>query len=139
MFLVRTIYVSEIVNGFDADEVEKILIASRKNNKKVHVTGLLVFSNNYFIQCLEGSRTAVNSIYHTIMKDPRHENVIMLDYSEIITREFGSWSMGYIPTSSVTSELNMRYSGNPDFNPYEMKGESVHKLLIDLSNTLPTI
>lgn len=49
---------------------------------------MLCFSNEYFLQCLEGSRTAVNNTYQQILNDKRHHNVIMLNYTQIPEREF---------------------------------------------------
>lgn len=137
MYLVRLVYTSTISEGFGSKDVEGILDSARKNNKKNNVTGLLCFSHNIFLQCLEGSRTKVNSTYHAILNDARHEKVIMLDYKEIVEREFDSWSMGYVPTSSLTEPANIKYSGTPDFNPYEMSGESALRLLCKLRDTLP--
>lgn len=62
MFLVRLVYASQISDHFSADDIESILKKARKNNKKLNVTGLLCFNRKYFLQCLEGSRTNVNTI-----------------------------------------------------------------------------
>ncbi|WP_232280820.1 BLUF domain-containing protein [Vibrio sp. 16] len=68
----------------------------KKNNASVGVTGLLLFSQDYFLQCLEGSRSQVNAIYQHILNDRRHKKVILLEYTEVAEREFGEWSMGYM-------------------------------------------
>ena len=139
MFLVRLVYTSSITEGFSANEIESILESARKNNAEKSVTGLLCFDRNLFLQCLEGSRTAVNKIYHNILNDPRHHSIIMLDYKEILEREFSEWTMGYIPQSSLTHPINMRFSGTPEFSPYEMSGESAHQLMLALKCTVPSI
>lgn len=139
MYLVRLVYTSTIVDGFSSSEIESILESARRNNLKSSVTGLLCFDRNLFLQCLEGSRTAVNKIYHQILNDPRHSNIIMLDYKEIIEREFSEWNMGYIPQSSLTKPINLQFSGTPQFSPYEMSGESAHQLMLALKNTVPSI
>ena len=36
------------------------------------------------------------------------------------------WSMGYMPQKSLTDSLNLKYSATPNFDPYEMSGESTH-------------
>lgn len=63
----------------------------------------------------------------------------MLDNKEIMTREFDKWQMGYIPESSLTKPINLKYSGNPEFDPYEMSGESAHQLMLALRDSVPTI
>lgn len=101
------------------------------------MTGLLCF-NNKFLQCLEGSRQAVNDTYHHILNDDRHSNIIMLNYTEIIVREFEQWSMGYMPQSSMTSPITLKHSGTPNFAPYEMSGESAHCLMLALKESIRT-
>jgi hypothetical protein len=139
MFLVRLVYASQISDHFSADDIESILRKARKNNKELNVTGLLCFNRKYFLQCLEGSRTNVNTIYHRILNDPKHNNIVMLDYKEIITREFDQWEMGYMPESSLTAPLNLKFSGTPEFEPYDMSGESAHQLMLQLRDTVPTV
>lgn len=138
MMLVRLVYVSTISKGFNPEAIADILDKARTNNTKNHVTGLLCFNRKIFLQCLEGSRSKVNETYHQILNDSRHTNIIMLDYKEIIERQFDKWSMGYIPESSLTAPINMKYSGTPEFDPYMMSGESAHALLLALRNTVPT-
>ncbi len=139
MYLTRLVYTSTISEVFSSNDIDNILATARENNEKNNVTGLLCFNRKYFLQCLEGSRRKVNETYHRILNDPRHSNIIMLDYCEIITREFNQWSMGYMPESSLTRPLNLKYSGNSDFSPYEMSGESAHQMMLSLKDSVPTI
>lgn len=138
MYLVRLIYVSKVTEVFQSDDIEKILSSARSNNKANNVTGMLCFSSQIFLQCLEGTRSAVNNIYESILNDPRHDNAVILEYSEISEREYQDWSMGYVPSSAVTEGINLRYSGGKVFDPYKMSGNSAHKLLAELKHTLPS-
>lgn len=137
MFLVRLVYVSRVCDTFSPEDLDKIMQISRSNNEQNSVTGLLCFNRNFFLQCLEGSRTNVNQTYHRILNDPRHKDITMLDYREVSEREFSQWSMGYIPDSSVTTDVNLRYSGSDDFQPYFMSGESAHRLMRALKDSVP--
>ncbi len=137
MYLVRLVYVSAISEDFEPDDLNQILESAKKHNRKNHVTGLLGFNRKIFLQCLEGSRARVNETYHRILKDPRHDKIIMLDYKEIVEREFDDWSMGFIPESSMTSMVNLRFSGDDTFNPYDMSGESAHRLMVALKDSVP--
>ena len=136
MFLVRLIYASKISSGFGPEDIESILQSARTYNVKTNVTGMLCFSNEYFLQYLEGSRTSVNNTYQQILNDKRHHNVIMLNYTQIPEREFETWSMGYVPQSKLTESLNLKYSGNIDFNPFKMSGESAHLLMLALKTSI---
>jgi hypothetical protein len=137
MYLVRLVYTSRVDDTFEPVDIEKILESARKHNQRKSVTGMLCFNQKYFLQCLEGSRSAVNDTYHSILNDKRHTDIMMLNYGEIIAREFEQWTMGYMPESSLTSHLNIKYSGSTAFNPYEMSGESTHNLMLALRDTIP--
>lgn len=132
MYLVRLIYKSKVREGFDPKDIETILNKARVNNAKKNVTGLLCFNKKHFLQCLEGSRKVVNDVYHKILNDERHSDIILLNYSEIEEREFDEWSMAYMPQSSLTSPLNLKYSGTPNVDPYEISGESAYRLICAL-------
>ena len=139
MHLVRLVYASKVTEELTQDDIQQILDSARSNNEKEQVTGLLCFNRKYFLQCLEGSRSSVNKIYHAISNDNRHDKLELLDYREINVREFADWSMGYMPEMALTEDLNLKYSESTDFNPYKMSGESCHKMLIELSVTVPVI
>ena len=138
MYLVRLVYASMISEDFNHEDIPGILQAAREHNLQKNVTGLLCFSRKIFLQCLEGSRTNVNQTYHRILNDPRHERIVLLDYKEIVEREFDEWAMGYIPESSLTKPVNLKYSGSTEFDPYDMSGESAHRLMVELRQSVPT-
>ncbi len=139
MYLVRMVYCSRISESFSSEDIDKILDVARKENKKRNVTGLLCFSRKYFLQCLEGGRKAVNETYHNILNDERHEEIVLLDYKEINTRDFSSWQMAYIPEKSLTDAINLKFSGTPDFDPFTMHGESAYRMMLQLSKDLTVI
>jgi hypothetical protein len=139
MYLVRSTYVSTISEGFGLDDIKNILETARKNNKATKVTGVLCFSKGIFLQCLEGSRKNVNQLLQKIIADPRHHCMILLDYREITEREFDEWSMGYVPESSLTSAVNLKYFADGEFNPYVMSSSGINQLVMTLKQTVPTI
>ena len=139
MYLVRLVYASEVVRPVGDGDLEQILNSAREKNGEDGITGMLCFHRKYFLQCLEGSRMKVNEAYQRILKDKRHTNIVILDYQEIVHREFEAWTMGYMPESQLTTDINMRYSGNTEFTPFEMLGESCHLMMVELKDTVPTI
>ncbi|NVJ61184.1 MAG: BLUF domain-containing protein [Gammaproteobacteria bacterium] len=139
MYLVRLIYASTINQGFDQKDIEQILTVSRKNNASNHISGILCFGHNYFLQCLEGGRSAVNQVYHKILQDERHNNPLIVDYSEIDLREFSDWTMGYVPENLLGKALQSKYSPSTEFNPYNMTGESCHLMMRELKQQIPTL
>jgi hypothetical protein len=136
MFLTRLVYASTVTDIFKTTDIEDILTVARKHNTKSSITGMLCFNSQYFLQCLEGSRTDINTTYHKILHDKRHSHIVMLDYKEVNAREFSDWSMGYMPGSSFSAPMNLKYSGTKEFSPYEMSGESAHLLMLSLKSSI---
>ncbi|WP_412774853.1 BLUF domain-containing protein [Vibrio orientalis] len=84
-------------------------------------------------------RALINDIYHQILNDQRHNKIVLLDYREVSEREFGEWSMGYIPEIAMTAPVNLKYSSNKSFDPYNMSGPSAHKFLVHLSKIVNVV
>lgn len=135
MSLVSLIYTSEVVGSV---EIEDILTVARKRNEKDSITGIFFFRHDHFIQCLEGSREAVNETYARIMKDERHKNLLLVDYRDIYERSFPGWTMGYLPESSISQPTLLKYSGSQSFNPRKLGGESCLRMLIELNQKVST-
>lgn len=129
MFLIRLIYASKIADICTGEHIQQIMETSKINNKEINITGVLCYNNEYFLQCLEGSRIRVNQLYHKILLDERHEDPAILKYEEILERDFMEWSMGYIPPAKISGQMVLKYSGDTHFNPYSMSGEGCHMLL----------
>jgi len=129
-------YTSEITASMD---FMHILEVSRVNNERDGITGVLLFCNNNVVQCLEGSREAVNKTYARIVKDKRHQNPLLVDYRVISTRLFSKWSMGYVPESSVTQPTLLKYSVSQNFEPRHLSGESCSKMLTELTQKVRTV
>ncbi len=136
MFLVSLTYTSEMTVSTDFLD---ILESSRANNQRDGITGVLLFCNNNVVQCLEGPREAVNKTYVRIVKDKRHQNPLILDYRVLAARSFSKWTMGYMPESSVTQPVLLKYSVSQDFEPRLLSGESCLKMLIELNQKVGTV
>ena len=139
MYLMRLIYCSKVTNIFKTEDIDYILETARKRNKDQNITGVLCFNRKYFLQCIEGSREAVNDAYHRILKDPRHDGIILLGYSQIFHRDFDTWQMAFVPEKKITDEINLKYSQTRDFDPFTMNGESTYQRLLELSKNIPAI
>ena len=99
--LSQLVYVSTRKNNCSALEIEKILSACKKNNSSTDTTGVLLYSQDKFIQYLEGDSKQLLSLYDKIKKDERHEKVMMISYGPIKEKAFPSWHMA---TKKVTGE-----------------------------------
>jgi len=139
MYLVQLIYASRRTKEFKADDIGEVLHVSRENNTKADVTGILCMGRDIFLQCLEGGRENVNEIYTRILRDDRHTDVVLLNYRDIMTRDFTQWEMAYIPEASITRAIMLMHSSDPEFDPYAMSGESCRRLLLALKEEVTTV
>lgn len=134
--LIQLTYASRMGPSVGPADVKDILRSSQRNNALVGVTGALCLSNGIFLQCLEGDREVVNRLYHHILKDPRHTDPAVLDFAEITSRRFVSWSMGLVSTTQDNRNLFLKYSSSRDFNPYAMPAATLRAFFSEvLDNT----
>ncbi len=91
----RIIYCSQATDAFTPDDLIALLVAARHRNEPLGLTGLLLYSNQSFLQVLEGDDDAVADVYASITRDPRHTNIRLLMDEEIPARLFPDWTMGF--------------------------------------------
>ncbi|ARV18011.1 hypothetical protein AEP_01058 [Curvibacter sp. AEP1-3] len=76
--LIQLTYASRSAGILGPGDVKDILQSSARNNQAAGITGALCLSNGIFLQQLEGDRTAVNALYHRILKDSRNKDPAVL-------------------------------------------------------------
>ena len=123
--LVRLLYASRAAAPLTAPVVESILAQSRAHNPRLGITGILCYSEDLFLQALEGGRDEVCELYNTIVRDDRHTNVRILTYEEISERRFGNWLL--------------KYAKLPVLNPFNCSGHASMALLEELLATASVI
>lgn len=88
--MLQLTYISSAVG---TPSVAAILAASRRNNARDGITGLLFSDGRRFLQALEGSADEVEQAFARIERDPRHRAIVVLSRRVITAREFGPWAM----------------------------------------------
>lgn len=94
--LLSIIYVSSAVNPFDDTELEQLLVDARNFNSANSLTGVLLYADGNFLQCLEGPVDSVLRAYDRISASRRHKGLIELNRSNVQYRSFESWEMGLL-------------------------------------------
>ena len=135
--LVRLLYASRASGEVDDALIASIVERSQKYNVEHGITGILCTDTHtkVFLQVLEGSRPAVNTLYGSIVRDPRHRDITLLDYAEITERRFASWRMGNVNLNRVNLGSILRFSENAVLDPFSMSGQSAFALLEELTAT----
>lgn len=133
--LVRLMYASRASAPAKPELLAAILKKSATNNPALGVTGLLCFSDDVFLQVLEGGRSQVSQLYNRIAHDPAHTDVVLLTYEEIDERAFASWSMGQVNLNRLNPSLLLKYSETAVLDPYAVSGDVSLALLEELVAT----
>ena len=135
--LTRLLYASRAIDTIDEAFLKSVLERSRSHNLEHGITGVLCIyqGGNVFLQALEGARTEVNSLYGSIVRDPRHRDITLLDYAEIDERLFGGWRMGSVDLGKVNLSSILRYSEQAVLDPYSMTGRAALALFQELTSS----
>ncbi|MGB0638698.1 MAG: BLUF domain-containing protein, partial [Myxococcota bacterium] len=96
----RVRYISRFSSDLSPQDIDQIVATSQQNNPKRKITGMLVASGDLFYQLLEGPKDEIDSLYAVISKDPRHEQVVLVE-SEVgnFERICPDWSMQKVDLS----------------------------------------
>ena len=137
--LVRLLYASRAASPLTAPVVDAILAQSRDHNPKLGITGMLCYSDDLFLQVLEGGRDEVCELFNTIVRDDRHKNVRILSFEEIPERRFGAWTMGHVNIARVNPSLLLKYAERPVLDPFACSGRASLALLDELIATASVI
>ena len=137
--LVRLLYASRPAEQNVCDVVQSVLQQSHAHNPQNGITGVLCHTEQVFIQVLEGGREAVNALYGHILRDPRHKDVVLLDYEEIQERRYAGWTMGQVNLSKLNTSIVLKYSERPELDPYAVSGKVSLALLEELMATASII
>ncbi len=132
--LVRLLYASRATDA-SQPVIDRILASARQHNHQLGVTGILVYGGGIFMQAIEGGRQAVSDLYGAIQRDPRHQDVVLLHYEEILERRFGGWTMGLVDLARVNASVVLKYSERAELDPYAVSGKVSMALLEELMAT----
>ncbi|MGI9025295.1 MAG: BLUF domain-containing protein [Burkholderiaceae bacterium] len=106
------IYASAATCPFDSRALQVLLEKARANNRRLGITGMLLFVDGSFFQVLEGLPENIEAVLRTISADPRHTRISRIIDEPIAERSFAEWTMGY---ADVTRHDVHAIAGANDF------------------------
>ena len=109
--LTQLIYRSEEVEPFTLANLADLERKAAGANKRKQVSGILLYRRGVFVQLLEGRKEAVDQVYRKILHDPRHDNIMVLEYETITERSYPDWSMRLFQGDSRIDFLDVVKSG----------------------------
>ncbi|WP_409333064.1 BLUF domain-containing protein [Trujillonella humicola] len=79
--------------------IADVFRVARSNNARAGITGALLLTDHWFAQVLEGPAADVQALYERIRRDPRHEDVTLIDAGEVSEPVFSRWAMAQVSAS----------------------------------------
>jgi hypothetical protein len=129
--MIQLAYVSSSRGLFSPADIASILAVSREKNRKLGITGMLLYKGGNILQVLEGERDAVLGLFETIRNDPRHGGVIKLYAWEKAERDFPEWSMGFhdLEAEDLRAMEGFTEFFDPQFDMTAIKPSAAARLL----------
>ena len=132
----RIIYCSQSTIDFSPEELVDLLEAARERNAGSDLSGMLLYCSQSFLQMLEGDPAALAETYARISADERHTNLRLLMDSEISTRLFPDWTMGFthVDEDELAEEVDgfVPETDHPLVNPDLITNGQVAERLLSL-------
>ncbi|MES3001921.1 MAG: BLUF domain-containing protein [Pseudomonadota bacterium] len=94
------VYMSTATRNPTRGELDHLLEKAQMRNEQHGVTGVLLYSEGSFIQCIEGAADALDLVYGFILADPLHQHIFEVLREPIEERLFGDWSMAVRATAA---------------------------------------
>ncbi len=111
------VYCSRAAAGVDELEVNRIVEAAQRRNVARGITGVLVFGSGVFFQWIEGPTLQMQNLIENLRGDPRHYDVVALDWSEEKReRLYPNWEMEQVKADDIREVLQDALGSAEDEN-----------------------
>src|SRR5271165_222470 len=130
-------YSTSCVPGLNLDssgELMKILRVARSRNRAAGVTGALLFNADRFVQVIEGSKTAVDEIFASIQRDPRHSHITVFMTEDKSERHFETWSMGFAGRSAEALKYYLYLTRQLGFRWEDLDNPALCQMIFTMMN-----
>ena len=101
--LERLVYRSKSTSDIGSLALFNLLTEARKKNERLDITGHLIFDGEFFTQWIEGPAKSIGSLWESLLKDDRHNQIILISRTPIENRRFSEWSMAFTSYPSLNS------------------------------------
>ena len=116
--LERLLYRSKAINTLGSLHLFNMLSEARAKNAHLGITGHLLYTEEVFVQCIEGTPAAIASLWDSLQRDSRHYDIELLARGPLEQRRFSDWSMAFSSYPSL-NRFNM-----PGFFAVDREGMS---------------
>jgi hypothetical protein len=93
--LERLVYRSKATHKLGSLHLFNLLSLCREKNKRLEITGHLLYTEEIFVQCIEGPGASIESLWQSLQRDERHHDIELLTRNAVQERRFADWSMAF--------------------------------------------
>ncbi len=104
--LERLLYRSKATHTLGSLHLFNMLSEARAKNARMGITGHLLYTEEVFVQCIEGSPEAIESLWKSLQRDHRHYDLELLARGPLEIRRFSDWTMAFSSYPSL-NRFNM--------------------------------
>ncbi|MFN7128558.1 MAG: BLUF domain-containing protein [Brevundimonas sp.] len=135
MSLFRIVYVSDAMGdaGIGLLPLIDIIGASDRNNRRDHLTGVLMRHEGRFFQAIEGARVDLDRLMGRLRADRRHANIQILAEIPIKERLFPNWAMAQADAPPALGRLLKGSLVDPSVP------DQADRILVDTSRAIAAI
>jgi Sensors of blue-light using FAD len=116
--LERLVYRSQATYKLGSLHLFNLLVQCRKRNLSLGITGHLLYTEEIFVQCIEGPSGSLDALWKSLQRDERHHSLELLSRGPISDRQFADWAMAF------SSYAHFDKYDIPGFFPVDAKGMS---------------
>ena len=117
--LERLVYRSQATHKLGSLHLFNLLVQCRKRNLSLGITGHLLYTEEIFVQCIEGPSGSIEALWKSLQRDERHHSLALLARGPQTERRFADWSMAF-SSYAYFDKYNI-----PGFFPVDVQGMSI--------------
>lgn len=91
--------------SFSAACIDQIIIPSRRNNVRDHISGMLLFTGAYFLCVLEGEHRDLTDLWVRLQSDQRHCDLFCIGDDLCGSRLYPLWNTCYMADPKVDEQI----------------------------------
>jgi hypothetical protein len=113
--------------SLSAARLGEIIVPSRRNNERNHISGRLLFTGAHFIGVLEGDERDLGKLWLRMARDERHRDLIRIGDALCGKRWFPEWMMAYMDHTDIGAQIEaLRLPRAPSAPP---SPEMIHSIM----------
>jgi methanogenic corrinoid protein MtbC1 len=104
-------YRSEAAAPPSKTDLDRLLTQAKARNRALGVTGMLLYDSGRYFQTLEGPPEALDDVWASIRRDPRHGSIEVLSQHIVPARLFSGWDMQLYSRARDPKRLSPQIGG----------------------------